>query len=382
MTRSLPLAIVLTVTALSVPVSSVMAQNFKFSPSAAARSTRSISRPSAASNSGFRRISRPSALSPPVSRGGFQRAPITRPPVNLGGVGRLPRPGVNIPRVPLNPGKVVTPIRPGVLNPGFKPGFKPTLPVNPGGFGKLPVNPMGGLGKLPVRPIGGLGKFPVTPAIGNALKPNLTGKLNGVKNFETLVGKLPNQKFTPIQLDKLNGKLGAIGKAKDLQLKSIQGAKAKSMAIQKLSLAPHCHWWVDFCMGWHWHHHHCHWWDYCYTPGYWHCWTPCHYHVVYCPPTPGYVATTWYFGVECVLIPDMASYGIQKVQPNSPAALAGLMVGDMIVSINGRGIADDSVLQREIQSSGGLLQLGVVRDGAAEPVRVDVALRRVRTISY
>ncbi len=364
MTRPLPLMFVATVTALSLQLSLLparpgAAQGFKFSRSGSSSSARSFARPPSSSSSSRFTPSRG------VSRGGFigGRTTRPRPPVNLGGIGRIPRPGVTFP-------KPVVPVGPTIPAFPVKPGIRPTLPFKPGAT--IPAFPV----KPGIRPT-----LPVNPGVGNLLKPKVPGKLDGIQRFETLVGKLPSRKFTPIKLDKLKG-LGAITKAKDLQLKLADGAKAKSVAIQKLSLAPGCHWWVDFCIGWHWHHHHCHWWDYCYTPGYWQCWTPCHYHVIYCPPVVGYVSSTWYFGVDCVLIPDMACYGIQKVQPNSPAALAGLKTGDMIVSINGEGVADESVLQRQIQTSGGLLQLGIVRDGAATPVRVDVVLRRVRALSY
>ncbi len=364
MPRPLPLMFVATVTALSLQLSLLparpgAAQGFKFSRSGSSSSARSFARPPSSSSSSRFTPSRG------VSRGGFigGRTTRPRPPVNLGGIGRIPRPGVTFP-------KPVVPVGPTIPAFPVKPGIRPTLPFKPGAT--IPAFPV----KPGIRPT-----LPVNPGVGNLLKPKVPGKLDGIQRFETLVGKLPSRKFTPIKLDKLKG-LGAITKAKDLQLKLADGAKAKSVAIQKLSLAPGCHWWVDFCIGWHWHHHHCHWWDYCYTPGYWQCWTPCHYHVIYCPPVVGYVSSTWYFGVDCVLIPDMACYGIQKVQPNSPAALAGLKTGDMIVSINGEGVADESVLQRQIQTSGGLLQLGIVRDGAATPVRVDVVLRRVRALSY
>ena len=253
-----------------------------------------------------------------------------------------------------------------------------TRPIAPGALKPAPRSPLAPNHRL-TKPLG-------SSALGSSgireIQPDLT-KLNGLRKFDTLVGKLEMpQKFTALQPNKLQSSLKALKNAQVQQLKSPQGMQAKSMAIQKLSLSPTCHWWFDFCIGWHWHHNHCHWWDVCYTPGYWNCWTPCRYSIVYCPPRTGYIACSWYFGVECVLIPDMASYGIQKVMPHSPAALAGLQPGDMINSINGFGIAEEGMLQREIQRSGGLLQLGVLRDGSIEPVLVDVMLRRVRTLSY
>ena len=82
-----------------------------------------------------------------------------------------------------------------------------------------------------------------------------------------------------------------------------------------------------------------------------------------------------------MLIPDLTSYGIQAVMANSPAERAGLQAGDMIVSINGYTIDDESVLHTSIQRSGGQLVLGVIREGTEEPVLVDVLLDRVAVVS-
>ena len=82
-----------------------------------------------------------------------------------------------------------------------------------------------------------------------------------------------------------------------------------------------------------------------------------------------------------MLIPDLESYGIQAVTARSPADRAGLRVGDMIVSINGMSINDESVLRNSIQRSGGQLILGVVREGTEEPVTIEVLLDRVPLIA-
>ena len=82
-----------------------------------------------------------------------------------------------------------------------------------------------------------------------------------------------------------------------------------------------------------------------------------------------------------MLIPDLESYGIQAVTAGSPADRAGLRVGDMIVSINGMSINDESVLRNSIQRSGGQLILGVVREGTEEPVTIEVLLDRVPLIA-
>ena len=78
----------------------------------------------------------------------------------------------------------------------------------------------------------------------------------------------------------------------------------------------------------------------------------------------------------------MAAYGIQDVKPNSPAAFAGLRQGDLIVSINGQGIEDESVLPYAIQTSGGHLELGVIREGNDEPFLGYVRLQQIDRLSY
>ena len=78
----------------------------------------------------------------------------------------------------------------------------------------------------------------------------------------------------------------------------------------------------------------------------------------------------------------MAAYGVQDVKPNSPAAFAGLRQGDLIVSINGQGIEDESVLPYAIQTSGGHLELEVIREGSDEPTLGYVALQQIERMSY
>lgn len=261
----------------------------------------------------------------------------------------------------------------------------------PGLTGKRPgvgdIKLPGNTGRLPVPGRVDTGKF--APGQLGQIKP---GTLEGLNRFRDLVSKNPATPGIPkIDLAKkidfkdlktLPGNLKLVEDAGKLELVSPESTVAKRMAIQNLSLSIQCHWWIDLCIGWNWHHHHVHWWNHCYTPGYWTCWTPCHYQVVYCPSYATYTSSYWYFGVECMLIPDMACYGIQEVKPHSPAARAGLLPGDMIVSVNGMAIDEENVLQRAIQTSGGRLELVVVRDGVAEPIMIPVQLMRVRALSY
>ena len=158
--------------------------------------------------------------------------------------------------------------------------------------------------------------------------------------------------------------------------------QARNAALMHLPLGVHGQWWLDFVVGYCWDIHHCHWWDYCVTPGYWSCWTPCHFRVIHCPPRAGVVATSWYFGIDCILIPDLSAYGIQEIDAGSPAEAVGLEVGDMIVGINGSPISSEFDLSEAIAVSGGHLQLDVIREGADTSIEIHVNLARLLVQSY
>ena len=207
-------------------------------------------------------------------------------------------------------------------------------------------------------------------------------KLEGIRNFDRWVDHHGKGKFRSLKLEKFRGKFGDVRNSGNRQLQVPQARRAKTFAIRRLSLRSGCHWWINFVIGGHWQRNHCHWWDHCYSPNYWQCWTPCRYQVISCPPINGYVSSSWYFGIDCILVPDMAAYGVQDVKPNSPAAFAGLRQGYLIVSINGQGIEDESVLPYAIQTSGGHLELEVIREGSDEPTLVYVTLQQIERSSY
>jgi hypothetical protein len=127
----------------------------------------------------------------------------------------------------------------------------------------------------------------------------------------------------------------------------------------------HAHWWLRFACGVH-HYHHRPW--VCYE-GYWDRWRPCSYAMV---PYYGY---NYYVGMECVTIPDVNCLGVASVQPDSPAALAGLRAGDVIVSVNGKPLASQAVLTQEIPTE--QLSLEVLRDGDTSPTLVSLIPRKM-----
>ena len=109
-------------------------------------------------------------------------------------------------------------------------------------------------------------------------------------------------------------------------------------------------------------------------------WDQCHrYRYVYiaCPATPVYAPSYWYFGCEVVYIPEVG-YGIESITPNSPAALAGLQQGDMIVQVAGQTPAEEGTLASAIQATGGQLGLSVLKEGSQEPQSLQVALQRMQ----
>jgi S1-C subfamily serine protease len=83
----------------------------------------------------------------------------------------------------------------------------------------------------------------------------------------------------------------------------------------------------------------------------------------------------YYVGLRCVTIPDVDCLGIESVQPDSPAALAGLRPGDVIMSVNGKPVSSEDVLTQEL--SAGQLNLEVFREGNESPTSIALLPQRV-----
>jgi len=120
----------------------------------------------------------------------------------------------------------------------------------------------------------------------------------------------------------------------------------------------HARWWLDFACGFQRYSGRP--WD-CY-PGYWDLWRPCSYVIVPCQDF------RYYVGLQCVTIPDLNCLGIESVQPDSPAALAGLRPGDIILSVNGKPLGSEDILLQEIAT--GKLSFEVLRDGDEVPTSI------------
>ena len=67
---------------------------------------------------------------------------------------------------------------------------------------------------------------------------------------------------------------------------------------------------------------------------------------------------------------------VSDVQPDSPAAAAGMQPGDVVTAVNGAGVSDPRALARAVASlkPGAAAQLAVQRDGAGRTVTVTPAL--------
>jgi len=326
------------------------------------------------------------------SRGGpprFSTPPRPVPNLDRGGL------GYRAPKSPLGNGIAVPPGRDGNSGNG---GGRITIPGIGGPQRDFPPLNSKPIITLPDNEDRRVGPMP-TPDLGRFLPDRNGGKPNLVKpvpslsitesnqNFNNILGRISKLEPKPLGIKDIGkelNKLTLITKDKPVlnmkRQEMVLGAR-KTMGL-RFGVGAGCHWWADLLCGWHWHRHGCHWTDLCAAPGYWSCWRPCHYRVVWCPTVHGHVRTAWYFGVESFLIPDLHALGVHEVSPYSPAAMAGLKPGDMILSVNGYALDNESILPEMIQTSGGVLNLEVYREGLEAPMAVQVRLRRLRITSH
>ncbi|MCL6536985.1 MAG: trypsin-like peptidase domain-containing protein [Acidothermus sp.] len=93
------------------------------------------------------------------------------------------------------------------------------------------------------------------------------------------------------------------------------------------------------------------------------------------PATPS--RTTAFLGVGVSDAPNGAR--VDFVQPSSPAARAGLQVGDVITAVDGTAVSSASDLQRDIQSKkpGSAVTLRIIRGGATQTVTATLGSTQV-----
>ena len=222
---------------------------------------------------------------------------------------------------------------------------------------------------------------------GNVIKP-LPGlkdvpNVGKIKEFNELFKKVNKIDIPEISPEILKKDLKLLGPGRlDIDVPVDAMARANKAMACHFGGHRHCDWWVNIMCGWYYRHYGCHWTTICFTPGYWDCWTPCRYRIVYCPPVRGQARMAWYLGLECMLIPDLHALGVQEVAAMSPAHFAGLEPGDMILSVNGFGIDSENTLSDVIRNSDGIITLEVFREGLDAPVAIDIQLRRMMVVRY
>lgn len=352
------------------------------------------------------------------------KRPLTKPPakkpISNRGLGSISNPGLSGPVMKPKPGvrdggsgkadlgNVINGLGRGISPPPAKGGLpeiirtRPSLPEIGKKVPRVPPKVSGPISKFPLD-LNGRIKTPAVPDLGRLgrvvpdakggildIKPETLPRITeGNRGFENILGKVTKIETKPLDIKELRKELPKLTlldneklqpELKLEQQKMVAGAR-QSMRM-RFGFGARCNWWADLLCRWHWRRHGCHWTDICVMPGYWTCWTPCHYRIVWCPTIHGHVRSAWYFGIESFLIPDVHALGVHEVSPFSPAAMAGLQPGDMILSVNGYAFDNETVLPHMIQTSGGILDLEVYREGMDAPVHVQVRLRRLRITSF
>jgi S1-C subfamily serine protease len=91
------------------------------------------------------------------------------------------------------------------------------------------------------------------------------------------------------------------------------------------------------------------------------------------------IAYTWAGLVDALQLAGAPTPGVVvlRVQPGSPAALAGLQRGDLITQVNGQPLQDESSFPKQLQARrpGDVLQLTVVRNRTPRSIQVTLAPR-------
>jgi serine protease Do len=74
---------------------------------------------------------------------------------------------------------------------------------------------------------------------------------------------------------------------------------------------------------------------------------------------------------------------VSSVDPDSPAAKAGLKAGDVITSVNGRSVSEARDVTQELRNTeeGKEVELGVLRERKSLTLKAQVPERRARRVT-
>ncbi len=89
----------------------------------------------------------------------------------------------------------------------------------------------------------------------------------------------------------------------------------------------------------------------------------------------------WFLGVRGLILPAKG-LGIELIEADSPADLAGLKQGMIITRINGVALVDEVTMGQVIESSGGLLDMEVLDKLDGTVFKITVQMKRLVTSSF
>ncbi len=89
----------------------------------------------------------------------------------------------------------------------------------------------------------------------------------------------------------------------------------------------------------------------------------------------------WYLGLGGIVLPGKG-LGVETVEANSPADMAGLSSGMVITRCNGSEVIDEATMGEAIAASDGQLLLSVLKSADAEPVELIVEMKKLRSLSF
>jgi len=87
-------------------------------------------------------------------------------------------------------------------------------------------------------------------------------------------------------------------------------------------------------------------------------------------------------GLQPVELPDhQKGLIVLSLEPQGPAALAGVLIGDVLVALGGVAVADTDDIQTALETRGvgGAIEVQVVRGGAARSFSITIGERPRRS---